>query len=197
MARSAVETLGTLREARRYKNLFLFLVAFWFYNDAINTVIKMALVYGSDVGIEQKDMIIALLGVQFVGFPAAWIYGRIAVKAGRKRMLMASIAAYALVVFYGAFMRSSFDFYVLALVVALFQGGIQAISRSFFAGLVPAGQSARFFSFYNVGAHFSTLLGPVAVGWIGYAVGNPRAGILVLEVFLVAGALVLGRVKEE
>ncbi|MFH1436170.1 MAG: MFS transporter [Pseudomonadota bacterium] len=191
------DTFSLFRKMRRNRNIFLFLLAFWLYNDAISTVIKMAVAYGSDVGIEQADMIKALLLVQFVGFPAAWIYGKITVKAGRKRMLLLSIGAYVFVVLYGALMKSSGDFYILAVVVALFQGGIQAISRSMYASLIPAGQSAKFFGLYNVGAHFSTMLGPVLVGLTGHALKNPRAGLLVLEAFLVLGAIVLMKVKEE
>ena len=191
------DTFSTFGKVRRHRNIFLFLLAFWLYNDAINTVIKMAVAFGSDVGIEQSDMIKALLLVQFVGFPAAWIYGRITVKAGRKRMLLISIGAYAFVVLYGSFMKSSGDFYLLAIVVALFQGGIQAISRSMYASLIPEGQSAKFFGLYNVGAHFSTMLGPILVGLTGHVLKNPRAGLLVLEVFLVLGAIVLLKVKEE
>ena len=191
------DTFSTFRQIRRHRNILLFLLAFWLYNDAIGTVIKMAIAYGSDVGIEQSDMIKALLLVQFIGFPAAWIYGKITVKAGRRRMLLLSIGAYMFVVLYGAFMKSSGDFYLLAVVVALFQGGIQAISRSMYAGMIPSGQSAKFFGLYNVGAHFSTMLGPALVGLTGHALKNPRAGLLVLEVFLVLGAIVLMKVKEE
>lgn len=193
---SAADLLRTLRRAAGSRDLLLFLLAFWLYNDAVNTVIKMALAYGADIGIRQADMIKALLMVQFVGFPAAWAFGAVTARAGRRRMLLVAIAAYGLVILYGCFMRTSRDFFLLAGVVALFQGGIQAISRSLYADLIPAGESARWFGLYNVGAHFSTLLGPVAVGWTGYALGSPRLGMLVLLLFLLAGAVLLARVKE-
>ncbi len=186
---------STIRSIGSYRDLMLFLLAFWCYMDGVGTIIKMATAYGKDVGLEDVHMIGALLMVQFIGLPATVVYGLLARKVGRRRMILAGIVAYAGVVVFAFFMSRGWHFFVLAAVVGLFQGGIQAISRSLYASMTPRSRSAEFFGFYNLCARFSTFVGPLVVGWTGGLALNPRFGILTLVLLFIAGGLLLAMVR--
>jgi len=188
---------STIRSIGSYRDLMLFLVAFWCYMDGVGTIVKMATAYGKDVGLEDVHLIGALLMVQFIGLPATVLFGLLARRFGRRRMILVGIAAYAGVVVFAYFMSRGWHFFVLATVVGLFQGGIQAISRSLYASMTPRSRSAEFFGFYNLCARFSTFVGPLVVGWTGGLALNPRFGILTLVVLFVAGAVLLVMVKPE
>ncbi len=161
------EVMTTLRYIRRLRMVFLFLLAYWLYIDGVDTIIRMAVDYGMSLGFASTDLIVALLIVQFVGFPAALVFGKLGQKWGARKSIFLAIGAYMGVTIYGAFMSQKFDFYILAVVIGLFQGGIQALSRSYYAGLIPAGREAEFYGFYNMLGKFAAILGPGLMGIVG------------------------------
>jgi UMF1 family MFS transporter len=187
----------TLHELRRLRNVWLFLIAYWLYIDAVDTIVRMAVDYGLSLGFGHKDLILALLITQFVGFPSALVFGRIGRRFGPRAGIFLALAIYLVVTLRGAMMDSVPEFYVLAFAIGLAQGGIQSLSRSLYARMIPADRSAEFFGFYNMLGKFAAILGPVMMGWVGSLAGSPRAGILSLLVLFAAGALVLSRVRIE
>lgn len=154
---------GTFREIRRLKHTFLFLLAYWLYIDGVDTIIRMAIDYGLSIGLKSTDLVIALLVTQFVAFPAALLFGYLGGRIGTKRAIYIAIAVYLLITVWGAFMKDKTDFYMLAVVVGLVQGGIQALSRSFFARIIPGDKAAEYFGFYNMVGKLSIVLGPVLI----------------------------------
>jgi len=196
--RSGVRELGhTIRHLRELKALLLFLIAFFLYNDAVGTTMKMAVDYGVAIGFAPGQLIIALLMVQFIAFPSTLLFGKFAHHFHAKTSIYACIVVYILALLWASRMRESWEFFVLAAMVGSVQGGIQAISRSYFTRLIPAKKAGEFFGFYNLVGKFSGLAGPAVVGMVGYWTGEPRLGILSIIFFFVAGALMLTRVKEQ
>jgi UMF1 family MFS transporter len=187
---------GTFNRIRRLKMVALFLAAYWLYIDGIDTIIRMAVDYGLALGFDQNALILALLITQFVGFPAAIAFGYLATRVGTKKGLFIGIAAYVLITVWASRMNQTWEFYGLAVGVGLVQGGVQALSRSFYARIIPPDKSAEFFGFYNVLGKFAAIIGPVMVGWISVATGSPRLSILSISVLFVLGALLLIRVDE-
>ncbi|MGD9333039.1 MAG: MFS transporter [Desulfobacterales bacterium] len=163
------QILTTLRQARKRKAVFLFLVAYWFYIDGVDTIIRMAVAYGLSLGFASTDLIAALLIVQFVGFPAAFLFGRLGQRWGTRRSLFLAIGVYMLITLWGTFMEHRWEFFGIATAVALVQGGIQALSRSYFARLIPEGRSAEFFGLYNMMGKFAAIIGPALMGTVGLA----------------------------
>jgi MFS transporter, UMF1 family len=157
----------TFREITALKTVWLFLLAYWCYIDGVDTIIKMAVDYGLSLGFGSGDLIGALLIVQFVGFPAAIAFGKLGAKWGERRAIFLAIGVYGLITLWGAFMTHRGDFYLLAVLVGLVQGGIQALSRSYYARLIPTERSAQFFGFYNMLGKFAAILGPAMMGGIG------------------------------
>ncbi len=188
---SAAEMITLVRELRRHRALFYFLIAFLIYNDAVNTIVKMAVDYGMAIGIGKTDLIKALLLVQFIGFPAAILFGRLAERSSPVKGIWICLVTYLGVTIYAYFLQTANEFFVIAGVIGLVQGGIQALSRSYYARLVTPEESAKYFGFFNMIGKFSSIVGPFLVGWVGVVTGNPRAGILVLAVFFVGGGLLL------
>jgi len=182
---------STLRSILSYRDLLVFLLAFWCYMDGVGTIVRMATAYGADLGLGTRHLMGALLMVQFIGLPATWIHGLLAARMGRRPVILAGIAAYAAVVVLAYTMSSPLHFFVLAGVVGLFQGGIQAISRSLYASMAPPGRSAEFFGFYTMSERFSAFLGPLVVGWTAGLSSSPRLGILALVPLFVIGASLL------
>jgi UMF1 family MFS transporter len=191
------ELLNTLRQIRRYRELALFLLAFWIYNDGISTIIKIATAYGDEIGINHNDMLIALIVTQFVGFPSTLAFGALAQWSGAKRATFVGIAVYMLISTAGFFMRNAAHFYILALAVGLVQGGTQALSRSIFARLVPKARSSEFFGFFSTGEKFAGIIGPAIFGLIGQLTGSSRWGILSVIILFATGAALLWRVDLE
>jgi UMF1 family MFS transporter len=185
----------TLQEVRQLRNVWLFLVAYWLYIDGVDTIVRMAVDYGLSLGFDQNSLITALLITQFTGFPAALAFGWFGGRYGPKTGIFIGLAVYIIVTVWASVMDSVTEFYYLAFLIGLAQGGIQALSRSLYARMIPAGRSAEFFGFYNMLGKFAAILGPVMIGWVGVITGNPRTGILSLLVLFLVGGLVLVKVK--
>lgn len=172
-----------------------FLVAYWLYIDGVDTIIRMAVDYGLSIGLPAEGLITALLIVQFVGFPATLLYGRVASRIGMTRAIFAGLAAYVLILLWAMRMDSALEFYLLAVGVGLVQGGVQALSRAYFASLTPSGREGEFFAFYNLLGKFAALLGPLLVGALTWGVGDHRLGLLAVLPLFVGGAWLLWRAE--
>lgn len=187
----------TLRELRGYKQAFLMLLAFLVYNDGIQTIIKMATAYGTDLGIGQNALIAAILIVQFVGVPFAFLFGGLAGRIGTKRAIFVGLLAYAGISVLGYFMTSALHFFILAGLVGMVQGGTQALSRSLFASMVPPHKSGEFFGFFSVFEKFAGIFGPLFFAASLWLTGSSRNAILSVIFFFVVGAVLLWMVDED
>ena len=187
----------TFHEIRQYRQLFVFLLAFWCYNDGINTIIKMANVYGTEIGIGPSHLIGAFLMVQFVGIPATFAYGALAGRIGTKNGIYLALVVYTAISVFGYFMTEAWHFWTLALALAFVQGGSQALSRSLFATMVPPSMSSQFFGFYSVAGKFGNIIGPFAFAVVADLTGGGRLAILALVVFFVTGIVLLRFVDVE
>ncbi len=186
----------TFREVRKLRLVFWFLLSYWLYIDGVNTVMEMAVAYGRSIGIGDLDLVQALLITQFVGFPAALAFGKIGERMGAKAAIQISIAVYLGVSVWGYFMTRPAEFYALAVTVGLVQGGVQALSRSFYARIIPRDKAAEFFGFYNMLGKFAAVIGPSLMAWAGRLTGNPRHSILALSVLFIGGGALLLKVDE-
>ena len=187
---------NTIKHIRKMKIIGKFLIAYWLYIDGVDTIIKMAVKAASspEYGFETSDLITALLMVQFIAFPAAILYNVFAQKIGTKNAVFIAIGGYALATFLGYYMSTRIHFYCLAALIGLFQGGIQALSRSLYARLVPKNMEAEFFGFYNMLGKFASVVGPLLMGWITVYTGSVRYGILSILILFIAGAILLRKV---
>jgi len=192
-----VQLVQTFKEIRNMKVVGTFLLAYWFYIDGVDTIIRMAVDYGMSLNFPGESLIIALLIVQFVAFPAALIYGRLASKIGTKMAIMVGIIAYSFITFLGYFMTEPWHFYVLAILIGLFMGGIQALSRSLYTRIIPPEKSAEFFGFYNMLGKFAAIIGPALMGTIALVTGSARLGILSILLLFILGAFFLNKVDIE
>lgn len=189
------ELVDTFKRARELRTVLLFLVAYWLYIDGVHTVVRMAVDYGLSLGFPSKTLVAALLITQFVGFPAALVFGKFGERFGPRRGILVGIGVYVGVAIWGYRMHSLWEFYVLAGTVGLVQGGVQSLSRSLYARLIPRERSAQFFGFYNMLGRFAAVLGPLIMGGVSYATGNPRLSILAIIFLFLAGAILLTRVQ--
>jgi MFS-type transporter involved in bile tolerance (Atg22 family) len=255
--------IETFRELRLYRQLLIFVIAFWIYNDGIGTIIKMATIYGAEIGIGQTDLIGALLLTQFVGIPFSLLFGRLPRKGdpnqafflsyvlynaitipiigimaprlgitsgpvavgivlanqvfafllsyfvgrrllagvargiGPKQAILIALVVYSVVSIWGYFMSTAVEFWLLAVMVGLVQGGSQALSRSLFGSMAPKAQTAEFFGFYDMSSKFAGLVGPLVFAVVGQLAGSSRLSIISLIVFFVVGGIILSRVNEE
>jgi UMF1 family MFS transporter len=181
----------TFRHIRAHKPVFVFLAAYWVYIDGVNTVIQMAVDYGKSIGFGTADLIVAVLLVQFVGVPAALAFGRVGERIGPRKGIFIGLAVYVVVSVYAAFMTEPFEFYIVAGMVGLVQGGVQLLSRSYFARLVPPERAGEFFGFYNMLGEFAAIIGPLLVGTTSYLTGSPRVSILSVIALFAIGAYLL------
>lgn len=199
------EVLGTFRKIQRLRETFIFLAGYWFYIDGVDTIIRMAVDFGMSIHFSSSDLILALLITQFVGFPSAIIYAKLGERWGVKKLILIGISAYICVTFFGMLMTKKFEFYVLAIVIGLVQGGVQALSRSFYSRLIPPNQEGEFYGFYNMLGKFAAIIGPFLMGHVGIVakgIGftqdfSSRAGIGSVAILFVIGGILLYRVDEK
>ncbi len=187
----------TFRKLANYKQLLLFLVAFWIYNDGIGTIIKMAAAYGDEIGIELTDMMLAFIITQFVGIPFSFAFGWLAGRIGTKRSIMLALGVYVIISIGGYFMETATHFFILAFMVGTVQGGSQALSRSLFGAMVPKSQSAEFFGFFSTSSKFAGIAGPLLFAGVSQIAGESRLSIVSLIIFFIVGALLLTRGDEQ
>jgi UMF1 family MFS transporter len=193
--RVAFKRLGhTLRTLRSYRQAFLMFLAFLIYNDGINTIIKVGATYGTEIGVPQTSLLLAILLIQFVGVPFSFLFGWLAGRLGAKRSILLGLAVYLVIAVFGYGMTSTAHFFVLALLIATVQGGTQGLSRSLFATLVPKHRSSEFFGFYAISEKFAGVVGPVLFAVMVGLTGSSRHAILALVVFFLVGGALLAKV---
>ena len=184
----------TLQDLRRSRNAFLMLLAFLLYNDGIQTIIRMSSIYGIEIGIDRNAQIAAFVLVQFVGVPCSFAFGAVAGRIGAKTALFAALTVYVFISVLGYFMTATWQFFALAFLVGLVQGGSQALSRSLFARMIPKHKSSEYFGFFAVFEKFAGIAGPAVFAGSIALFGSSRAAVLSVIVFFVLGAMVLSKV---
>jgi UMF1 family MFS transporter len=210
------QLFGTFKKIRHMKTVVLFLTAYWFYIDGVNTIIRMAVDYGMSIGFNSNDLIVALLITQFVGFPSAIVFGKLGQRWSVRKSIYIAIGIYLFVTLWGTMMTNTQEFYILAIIIGLVQGGIQALSRSYYSRLIPKNRAAEFYGFYNMMGKFSVILGPVLMGSVGLVVRwvlmptaptpeqvthvgqlASRCGIASIALLFIIGAILFSLVDEE
>lgn len=191
------QLLATFHKVRRLRMVGLFLLAYWLYIDAVDTIIRMAVDYGMAIGIDSSSLIIALLVTQFVGFPSAIAFGFLGQKIGAKKGILIGLGIYILITLWGSRIQNTWEFYVIAALIGLVQGGVQSLSRSLYARLIPQHAAGEFFGFYNMLGKFAAVIGPLMMGWIALKTGDHRLSILSLLFLFITGAVLLMFVDEK
>ncbi|MBX9032966.1 MFS transporter [Gordonibacter massiliensis (ex Traore et al. 2017)] len=188
----------TLKRIFKDRKLRLFMLAFFCYIDGVHTIIKMSTSYGTDLGIDSTQLVLALLVTQFVAFPSAIAYGRLSTKFGTKKMLMVAIGAYFCITLFAAFfLREALEFWILAICVGLFQGGIQALSRSEFGKLIPKEHANEYYGFFDIFGKYAAVMGTFLVSIFTQITGNSSMGVLSIAVLFVIGFVLLWRMPEK
>jgi MFS transporter, UMF1 family len=186
------EVKDTMFEIAQNRAVLLYMIAFFFYIDGVHTVISMATSYGSSLGIDSTQLVLALLVTQFVAFPSAIIYGRLAGKVGTLRMIIVAVIAYMCIVLFAAFfLKTATEFWILAILVGLFQGGVQALSRSYFGKIIPKEKSNEYYGFFDIFGRYASVLGTLLVSLVTSLTGNPSLGVLSIGILLVVGFVLL------
>ncbi|WP_334098866.1 MFS transporter [Parolsenella catena] len=182
----------TMRSTAKDRTLIVYMLAFFFYIDGVHTVISMATSYGAALGIDSTQLVLALLVTQFVAFPSAIAYGKLAGRFGTLRMIIAAVVAYCGIVLFAAFaLKTATEFWILAILVGLFQGGIQALSRSYFGKLVPKERSNEYYGFFDIFGRYASVMGTFLVSVITAATGSANLGVLSIGILLVVGLVLL------
>jgi UMF1 family MFS transporter len=188
---------NTFLKIKRLKGLGLFLLAYWLYIDGVDTIIRMAVDYGMALGFNSHDLILALLIVQFVGFPATLLFAKLAGFWDTKKTIFLAIGIYIFIIIWASYMQETYEFYVLAIMIALVQGGIQALSRSYYSRMIPHTHAAEFFAFYNFLGKFAAIFGPLLIATVALFTESSRMAIASVSVFFVLGAILLYYVDEK
>ena len=190
--------VGTCKKIAHDKRLLMYMLAFFFYIDGVHTIITMSTSYGTDLGIDSTQLVLALLVTQFVAFPSAIAYGRLAERFGTKRMLLIAVFAYFCITLFAAFfLRSAAEFWVLAVCVGLFQGGIQALSRSEFGKLIPKENANEYYGFFDIFGKYATIMGTLLVSVFTQLTGSSSYGVLSVAVLFIVGFVLLWKMPEE
>lgn len=182
---------ATLCQASRLRVVLLFLLGYWFYIDALDTIIRMAVDYGLSLGFTSKSLLMALLLTQFIGFPAAVAFGYIGQKLGPKTGIYIGISVYLAVTVWAFFLRSEREFYALAVAIGLVQGGVQSLSRSLYTRIIPRDKAGEFFGLYNMLGKFAAIVGPFLMGLISFYTCNPRYSIFAISLLFILGGAIL------
>lgn len=186
----------TILEISKYKKIVFFLIAYFFYIDGVDTIFTMATAFGIDMGVDSNMLIIILLVINIIAFPFTILYGKLARRFGNKPMILTAIGVYTIICIYALFMKTVLDFWILGVLVGTSQGGIQALSRSYFAQIIPKEKANEFFGFYNIFGKFSAILGPLLFGGMTHLTGNSQYGIASLIILFILGGLLFYRIKE-
>ena len=191
------EVAHTMKEIARDKVVLLYMVAFFFYIDGVHTVISMATSYGSSLGIDSTQLVLALLVTQFVAFPSALIYGKLAGRVGTLRMITVAVVAYMCIVLFAAFfLKTATEFWILAILVGMFQGGVQALSRSYFGKIIPKEKSNEYYGFFDIFGRYASVMGTLLVSVVTSLTGDPSLGVLSIGILLVVGFVLLVKLSK-
>lgn len=190
------KTLSILKTVKKNKPAFMFLLAYFFYIDGVSTIIKLSSSYGLDLGISQNTLMIIFIMTQFLAFPCAILFAKLAKIFSPKKIILLGIGIYTFISIFAFFMSTPLHFWIMAIMVACAQGGIQALSRSYFGKLIPKENSSEFFGIYNIFGRFATIMGPLLLGGLTTLTGNTKYGVLSLIALFAIGGMLLIRVPE-